>query len=87
MIVSSDAFNSTHEDVIVAAITSQLPARLSPEERAIPLNELAVCGLPKPSIVRLSKIVTLHQRLIIKRVGTVPPATVAVLLNDLRQQF
>jgi len=87
VIVSSDGFNATHDDVIVAAITSQVPAQLSTEEKAIPLNELAQCGLPKPSIVKLSKIVTLHQRLIIKRVGAVPSGTTAVLLNGIRQLF
>jgi mRNA interferase MazF len=32
LVVSADAFNSTRDDVLVAAITSQVPAQLAADE-------------------------------------------------------
>jgi mRNA interferase MazF len=69
LVVSADAFNAIRDDVLVAAITSQIPAQLAADEFMIPAGELAACGLPKPSILRLSKLVALHRQLVIKRVG------------------
>src|SRR5437899_3020971 len=60
LVVSADVFNSTRDDVLVAAITSHIPAQFAADEFMIPGDELAVCGLPKPSILRLSKLVALH---------------------------
>jgi mRNA interferase MazF len=85
LVVSSDALNSTREDVIVAAITSQVPAHLASDEFLIPPSELKSCGLPKASIVRLSKIVTLHQQLIIKAIGAMPAGSLAATLTKFRQ--
>ena len=56
LVVSSDALNSAREDVIVVAITSQVPTKLADDELSIPSADLNACGLPKASIVRLSKI-------------------------------
>jgi mRNA interferase MazF len=87
LVLSSDAFNTSHDDVILAAITSQMPPRLSPEEFQIPSQELGQCGLPKASLVRLSKLVTLHQRLVIKTLGTLPFGTVQNVLQEIRGLF
>ena len=46
LVVSSDALNAVCDDVLVAAITSQLPANLTAEEFMIPQSDLAACGLP-----------------------------------------
>jgi mRNA-degrading endonuclease toxin of MazEF toxin-antitoxin module len=77
----------THDDLVVTAITSQVPATLAPDEFLISKQELISCGLPKPSILRLSKIVTLYQRLIIKRIGALPQMTMEEVLSRIRQQF
>lgn len=87
LVVSADAFNVTRDDVLVAAITSQVPAQLAADEFMIPTGELAACGLPKPSIIRLSKLVALHRQLIVKRVGALPVATLAEVMALLRQLF
>jgi hypothetical protein len=57
------------------AITSQIPAALGDDEVRVPDAELAACGLPKPSIVKLGKIFTIHEGLIRKRLGHVPQRT------------
>lgn len=86
-VVSADAFNSTRDEVLVAAITSQVPAQLAADEFMIPADDLAACGLPKPSILRLSKLVALHRQLVIKRVGALPLATLTQFIVQLWQLF
>ena len=87
LVVSADTFNSTRNDVLVAAITSQIPPKLATDEFMIPAGELAACGLPKPSILRLSKLVSLHRQLVIKRVGALPATTLTQVIAQLRQLF
>ena len=87
LVVSADVFNSTRDDVLVAAITSQIPAQLAVDEFMIPAGELAACGLPKPSILKLSKLVALHRQLVIKRVGVLPATTLTQVMSQLRQLF
>ena len=86
-VISADAFNSTRDDVFVAAITSRIPATLAADEFMIPAGELAACGLLKPSMLRMSKIVALHRQLVIKRLGVLPAPTLVQVLAQLRQLF
>jgi mRNA interferase MazF len=85
MVVSADAFNSSRDDLLVVAITSQVPASLKPDEFLIPTAELTSCGLPKPSILRLLKLVSLHQHLIIKRIGQMPEPVLGQILERIRR--
>jgi mRNA interferase MazF len=87
LVISADAFNSTRDDVLVAAITSQIPVKLATDEFLIPAHELGACGLPKPSVLKLSKLVALHRQLVIKRIGSLPAATLTQVLAQLRRLF
>ncbi|MGH7813975.1 MAG: type II toxin-antitoxin system PemK/MazF family toxin [Candidatus Binataceae bacterium] len=87
LVVSSDTNNASRADLVIAAITSQLPAALASDEIAVPAGGLAVCGLPKPSIVRTAKLVTIHQALIRKRIGSMPRETLERVLAAIRNQF
>ncbi|MGA2544044.1 MAG: type II toxin-antitoxin system PemK/MazF family toxin [Verrucomicrobiota bacterium] len=87
LVVSSDALNVASEDVLVAAISSQVPAKLASEEFMIPSGDLAACGLPKPSIVRLAKLAALHRQLVIKRIGSMPEPVLRRILAQIRQMF
>ena len=87
LIVSADSFNATHADVILVAITSQVPSSLASDEFLFSQDELRSCGLPKPSILKLCKIVTLHQRLIIKKIGDLPGPILEIILSRVRSQF
>ncbi len=83
VVVSSTSFNRTHRDIILAAITSQLPAQVAADEHLLGASDLRAGGLPKASLVKLGKIVTIDQRLIRKSLGVLPPATTQFLLTKL----
>jgi mRNA interferase MazF len=85
LVISSDAFNAVRDDVLIAAITSQVPGNLKPDEFLIPVAELSAGGLPKPSIVKLLKLVSLHQRLVVKRIGQLPETTTADIIQQIRK--
>jgi mRNA interferase MazF len=67
--------------------TKQIPASLAWDEFMIPATDLNACGLPKSSMMRLSRLVALHRRLITKRIGTLPSPSLAQVLTQLRQLF
>jgi mRNA interferase MazF len=87
LVISGDVFNSTRDDLLVAAITSQIPATLATDEFMIPAPELVACGLPKLSIIRLNKLVSLHHRLVIKKIGAMPQPTLGLVIAQLRAMF
>ena|SRR3989442_10691405 len=87
LVVSPDSLNSARDDVVLVAITSQVPARLEADEIEIPSAELNATGLLKPSIMKLSKIVTIHRDLVRKRIGCLPAPTLERVLAQIRANF
>ena len=87
LVVSSDSLNAASDDVLVAAITSQIAPKLTSVEFMIPLQVLPACGLPKPSVVRLTKLAALHRQLVIKRIGYMPEPVLTQILAQIRQLF
>mgnify|MGYP001603219410 CR=1 FL=1 len=87
LVISGSEFNRRRQDIVVAAITSQVPASLPVTDYRLEGADLKTGGLPKASIVKLGKIVTLDQRLIRKRLGTLPKITVAKILSQFHQIF
>jgi mRNA interferase MazF len=61
LVISPDRLNDARDDLVVVAITSQIPSVLREDEVRLLDAELVECGLPKPSIVKLGKIFTIHQ--------------------------
>jgi hypothetical protein len=60
------------QDAIQAAVTSHVPEVLTSDEYVLKDNEQRAAGLPKPSIVKGGKLVTLDQRLIRKQLERMP---------------
>jgi mRNA interferase MazF len=87
VVVSSDQSNAISEDLLLAAITSQVPARFAADEYLIPAQDLARCGLPKPSISRVAKLVTLHRNLVIKQIGRLPSESLERVISLIRALF
>lgn len=73
IIISSDTYNETHEDIVVVALTSNIEQR----DFSIILtgDDLEDGILKVTSMVRADKIYTLNKSIIIKTFGRVRPAT------------
>jgi mRNA interferase MazF len=84
LVISPDAFNDRMEDVVVAAITSQLTS-----EHAVTIDQGdCVNGmLPRASVVKLAKVFTIHSTLIIKNLCALREEKLAAILGELRQFF
>jgi mRNA interferase MazF len=84
LVISPDAFNDQMEDVVVAAITSQLTS-----EHAVTINQSdCVDGmLPKVSVVKLAKVFTIHSTLVIKKLCALHEEKLAGILGEVRQFF
>lgn len=87
MVISGEPFNTAQDDVIVIGITSQIPAGLGDDDYLIPAPALPASGLPKASLLKLSKVVTLHQQLIVKRLGAIPESDLQEIRERFRSQF
>jgi mRNA interferase MazF len=87
IVLSSSEFNRTHQDVIVAAITSHLPATPANDEYRLSPSEQRSCGLPKGSMVKLGKIVTIDRRLVRRSLGHLPGASLHRVLAGVRSIF
>jgi mRNA interferase MazF len=85
LVISPDSVNQFTLDLILAAITSHL----TEDERSIVLSETDFLRgkLPKKSVVRLTKIFTIHSILIRKRIGTLTPAKMDEVLDKMRKMF
>jgi len=84
LVVSSETFNGQGLDVILAAVTSQIQKK-SPADHLLSAEDQKQAGLPKPSLVKLGKIVTLDQRLIRKKLGRIPEPTLSLLTLKLHK--
>lgn len=73
LVVQSNAFNrSAIRTVVVAAITTNLRLADAPRNVALGAKE---AGLPKPSVVNVSQILTLDRTFLRSRSGRLKPAT------------
>jgi len=75
LIISPNRFNKLTNDVILAAITSHITSRLSEFDFLLTEAEQRACGLPKSSMIKLGKIITMDKRLIRKVIGEMPKDT------------
>jgi mRNA interferase MazF len=66
VVVSSRAYNSVRQDVVIMAITSQL--RLQPDFGEVRLNDWQAANLLRPSAIK-PVFATIEQSLIIKTLG------------------
>ncbi len=84
VVISADWFNRSRRDCVLAAITSQIPVTIARDEILLAIHDLQGAGLPKSSLVRCGKVITIQQTLIRKRLGILPPAAVRTVLTGVR---
>jgi mRNA interferase MazF len=85
LVVSPDGFDP--EDVVVCAITSRLPGRLRPWDVSLVAQDLIEKALPMPSVIKVGKLFTMHQRLIVGHFGTVTEEKLSDVLRLLQRLF
>jgi mRNA interferase MazF len=83
LVISSKDFNDSSPDAILLAITSQISKDLQYSDYPLSLDEQKRGGLPKSSIVKATKVVTLSQALIRKTLGRLPQETVDQIVGKL----
>ena len=85
LVVSPEGFHE--EDLILCAITSRVPQRLSVWEVSLAAGDMAEEELPKESVVKIGKLFTTHHSLIASRFGAVKEEKLIQVLGRLRSLF
>ena len=85
LILSPDSFNEAGEDLVLAAITS----RITGDPNAVHLwrGDFAEDELPKSSMVKVTKLFTMHSSLVSKRVSALRFEKMEEVLGSLRNFF
>ncbi len=73
------------EHLVVAMVTSNLDGIAFPFD--LLLKDWRPAGLPKPSLVRLSKLVTLERQLVRRKLGTLTTADQSAVRSHFRSLF
>lgn len=81
LIISSDVFNQSREDVILVALTSQTESASKGGNYLVKGAERKRSGLLKDGVVLVGKIVTIDQRLIRSTLGTLSSKTLSVIFK------
>ncbi len=85
LVVSPGGFHE--EDLILCAITSRVPQRLSEWEVPLGTGDMVEEELPRESVVRVGKLFTTHQSLIAGRFGAVKKDKLLEVLERLCRLF
>ena len=82
LIVQANAFNrSAIQTVVVCAITSNVRLAEAPGNVSLTPKQ---SGLPKPSVVNVSQVLTLDRALLTERVGRIPAAKMRAISDGLQ---
>jgi len=85
LILSNNKYNQSTEDIIVAAITSNINDKFYAVK--ITNNDMEQGELLRESCVRADKLYTLSKSKIIKNFGTVKSKTIQVVINKIFSVF
>ena len=69
LIISNDKYNNNSEDILVMAITSNLKNRIN--TKYFEQSDLETGDLKTPSLIRIDKIYSLHQKLLLNSFGKI----------------
>jgi mRNA interferase MazF len=85
LVVSPEGFSA--EDLILCAITSQIPAKLPEREMILEAKDMVNERLPKRSMIKVGKLFTMHRSLVAARFGAVKEEKLLEVLDQLRTLF
>jgi mRNA interferase MazF len=85
LVVSPDGFHP--DDFILCAISSQLSTTLGPWTIRLEASDLLDASLPKPSVILVGKLFTMHRGLVAGQFGRVTPAKQRQVLERLTRLF
>ena len=85
LVVSPGSFRE--EDLILCAITSRVPERLSAWDVPLGPVDMAAGKLPKESVVKIGKLFTTHRSLIASLFGDIKEEKLGEVLGRLRDLF
>lgn len=85
LIISPESFNAAGEDLVLAAITSHI----TDDPNVVHLSgaDFSEGWLPKKSIVKTTKLFTIHSSLIVKKVCTLTSEKTEEILRAVREFF
>ncbi len=84
-VVSPEGFSA--EDLILCAVTSQIPEKLSEREVILKAKDMVNERLPKRIMIKVSKLFTMHRSLVAVRFGAVKEGKLLEVLDELRALF
>ena len=85
LVLSPDSFNAAGMDLVLAAVTSHITD--DPNSVRLWRGDFATGQLPKPSMVKATKLFTMHSSLIAKRIGALGSEKTDEVLRTLRRFF
>ena len=85
LVLSPDSFNVAGEDLVLAAITSNITD--DPDAVLLRRGDFAEGWLPKPSLVKTTKLFTMHSSLVAKRICALRIEKMEEVLRSVRGFF
>ena len=85
LIISPDSFNAAGEDLVLAAITSHITH--DPSAVQLAGTDYSDGRLPKKSIIKTTKLFTIHSSLIVKKVCALTREKTEETLTSVREFF
>ncbi len=83
IVISNDVYNQKTEDIVVVAVTSNLEKK--DYTLLITQDEMDEGNLPRDSMIRVDKIYSLSQLIVVKRLGKVTHETFARIVAQLNR--
>lgn len=85
LVASPEGFDD--EDLVLCAITSRLPERVSEWDASLTAEDMVEKYLPRRSAVKVGKLFTMHRSLVTRRFGMLKEHKLEEMLGNLRALF
>ena len=85
LVVSPEGFDP--QDLILCAITSRIPGRPIAWDVPLDATDLVIGALPRPSVIKVGKLFTMHRALVFGLFGQVQPQKIEQVLATLQRLF